>query len=230
MASKLPDAGGARSTGTFSTMRKAQGAGKGGLGPMAQQASTGGAGKGGGNPASGLSGRLAGQARTALDWANDAAAGRRAALGQVEGRLGEVDQLFAGREPAYQQAHDLALQKGTREADEWNRGQEQQQRWGMLGRGLTGGSADVETQSRQRRALGDLMGSVRAGARGAERQMREGDLGLRGQMRRGILAGLPWQGAQQYRPLLMGLPDFQGANRRHTDRMLGTLAQGGLFT
>ena len=225
MATMLPDAGGGRSSGTFKAMRKGGGKG-GGLG----QAFGTGAGKGGQNPAAGLTGRMAGQVRDALASAEAAAGSRRDAHRQMTGRLGEIDALFTGRDPAYRQAHDLALASGTREAEEWDRGQQRENRWDMLERGLAGGSADVAVQSAQRQALGDVMGGVRARARGAERQAREGDLGLRDRMRQGVLGAMPWQGAAQYRPMLGSVPDFQGAHRRHTRSLLGTLGSGGLFS
>lgn len=188
-----------------------------------------GAGKGGQDPSSGLSGRLAGQVQDALGWAKEAEQSRRMAHQRTMSRLGEVDALFEGRDPFYQQVHDQALQSGTREADEWNRDATRQNRWDMLGRGLSGGSADVETQSLQRRRLGDVMGGVRAQARGAQRGARQGDLALRQQMRQGVLSGMPWQGAQAYKPFLSRLPDFQGANRRHWQSLMGGMQAGGLI-
>ena len=224
MASVMPDAGGGASTGTFRAMRKQQSRPGGFLG-----LGTGG-GKGGQDPSAGLAGRLAGQVSTALGYGQQMEDSRRRAHGAMTERLGEVDQLFAGREPFYGQVHDAALQRGTREAEEWNRDAERQNRFGLLGRGLTGGSADVAVQSRQRQALGDVMGGVRSQARGAARQAEDADMAMRDRMRQGIFAGMPWQGGQQYRPMLGSLPSFDAANRRGWEDVFGMLGRGGMFT
>ena len=182
------------------------------------------------NPFSGLAGQLRGQMDDVLRMQQQAEASRRQAHEQTMGRLGEVDALFEGREPFYQQVFDSVLAQGTRQAEEANRDATRQQRFGLLGRGLTGGSADVEVQSRQRRAHDDALGGVRAQARGAQRQARQGDMALRDRMRQGVMSGMPWQGAQAYRPMLPSLPDHQAAKRRYFGGLFTGLGQGGMFT
>ena len=182
------------------------------------------------DPFQGLSNLLSQQIELTQRWQDEQEASRRAAYAESMRRLGEVDKLFEGRDPFYEQVYQQNLQAGTRRADVWDREQQRQQRFGLLGRGLTGGSADVETQSRQRRRLGDVMGDVGARARQARRSARSSDEALRDRMRQGVLQGLPWQGAQAYRPMLATLPDFQGWRERDWNRQLGDLTSGGLFS
>ena len=203
-----------------------QRAGKGG-GPPGRGSS---AGKGGQDPSKGLSGRLAGQVQSVLDQQAKAEASRRKAHATRTKRLGEVDQLFKGREGFYDQVFQSVFDQGKRKADEWDRDMQRGNRFAMLGKGLAGGSADVETQSRQRRALGDVMGQVGQQARGARRGARAQDMALRDRMRAGVMSGTPWQGAGAYKPYLPNLPDFQGANRKHWSDMLSGLGAGGMFS
>ena len=208
-------------------MLPAQGAGKGG---QVQRSFGTGAGKGGQDPSQGLIDRLRGQMDDVLRYRDEAEASRRRAHETQTRRLGEVDKLFEGREPFYDQVFQNVFRSGERAATEWDRGQRRDNRFSLLGRGLTGGSADVETQSRQRRRLSDVMGGVGARARGARTAARQGDMALRDRMRQGILSGMPWQGAQAYRPLLMQTPDFQGANRGHWQSLFESMGRGGLFS
>lgn len=178
------------------------------------------------DPTAGLADRLGAQIGGIGDRMAADAARRREVEATKTKRLGEVDAMFAGREPFYQSVIDNVTRSGEARAKEWDRGARRSQRFDLLRRGLAGGSADVEVGSRQSRALGDVMGRARSRGRAAGRQARSSDMALRNQMRGDIMQGLQWQGAGGYTPFMAQMPDWQSQDRALTGALLGDIASG----
>lgn len=118
---------------------------------------------------------------------------------KLQESLSKLDDMFKGRENVYQQAYDANFNLGKERLDTQRTDALRNMKFSLAGRGLTGGSADIETHGREQRNYSTGLSEIANTAQSAKDSLVKTDDNLRldlgNQIRNGLSADSAYQSA-----------------------------------